>query len=62
MDKYCNLKEKIKNSNLSELDKKTLNDILLQEKIDMNSFLLAFFRLLKVGNMISNFFNTDIGD
>jgi hypothetical protein len=62
MDKYYNLKEKIKNSNLSELDKKTLNDILSQEKIDMNSFLLAFFRLLKVGKMISNFFDTDIGD
>ena len=62
MDKYYILIENIKTCNLSDSDKQTLIDILSQDEVDINSFVLAFLRILKLGASISKLFDIDIGD
>ncbi|MEI6881987.1 MAG: hypothetical protein WCK82_11745 [Bacteroidota bacterium] len=62
MEKYNILKQNIKNSNLSDKDKQTLLDILTKDEIDLNSLVLTFLRLIKVGNSISKMFDLDIGE
>lgn len=62
MDKYYILKENIKNCNLSDLDKQALIDILSQDEVDINAFVLAFLRLIRLGATISKLFDIDIGD
>lgn len=62
MDKYYVLKENIKNSNLSELDKKTLIDILSKGEVDINSFVLSLLRILKLSSTILKVFDIDIGN
>jgi len=62
MDKYYILIKHIKSCNLSDSDKQTLIDILSKDEVDLNSFVLAFLRLLQIGATISKLFDIDIGD
>jgi tRNA threonylcarbamoyladenosine modification (KEOPS) complex Pcc1 subunit len=62
MNKYYVLIENIKKSNLSEENKQTLIDILSQDIVDINAFILAFLRILQLATTVSKLFGIDIGD
>jgi hypothetical protein len=62
MDKYHILKENIRNSNLSDLDKQTLIGKLSEDTVDINELILAFLRILQIASIISKAFDIDIGD
>ena len=58
---YSFLIKKIKQCDLNETDKQTLIEILSQQDVDINQFLLAFFNILKLTSTISKLFDIDIG-
>jgi hypothetical protein len=62
MKNYSELKKEIKNSNLSESNKKILIAKLSEENVDLNAFVIAFLNLLRLSATISKLFDIDIGD
>lgn len=52
----------IKQSNLSEVDKDKLINILNEDKVDKDKFIYAFIDICKLGKDCLKLFDIDIGD
>ena len=62
MEKYKELIKSIQNSNLSKNDKSILVNILSEETVDFNKFILILSSIYKLGKVALKLFDLDIDD